>query len=50
MAFLPVTREVRDHANAYLASMAARGFEPPPMIEVVRSAERAVAAIKERAE
>lgn len=37
-AFLPLTREHRDRANAYLAGMAARGFVPPPMEEVVRAA------------
>lgn len=40
-AYLPVTREVRDRANAYLAGMAARGFVPMPMDEVVRRAEAA---------
>ena len=34
-AYLPVTREVRDRCNEYLAGMAARGFVPPPMAEVV---------------
>lgn len=38
MAYLPVTEAVRDRANAYLAGMAARGFVPPPMAEVVRMA------------
>ena len=38
MAYLPVTREVRDRANAYLAGMAARGFVPPPIEQVVRQA------------
>ena len=37
-AYLPITPEVRDRANAYLAGMAARGFVPPPMEEVVRLA------------
>lgn len=37
-AYLPVTPEVRDRANAYLAGMAARGFVPPPMDEAVRLA------------
>jgi hypothetical protein len=40
-AYLPVTEAVRDRANAYLAAMAARGFEPPPMGEVVRMVEAA---------
>lgn len=40
-AFLPVTEAVRDRANAYLAGMAARGFVPPAMREVVRQAEAA---------
>jgi len=35
-AYLPVTREVRDRANAYLAGMAARGFVPPPMDDIER--------------
>lgn len=40
-AYLPVTSAVRDRANTYLASMAARGFVPPPMEEVVRQATAA---------
>lgn len=35
-AYLPVTPEVRDRANAYLAGMAARGFVPMPIDELVR--------------
>lgn len=37
-AYLPVTRGVRDRVNAYLAGMAARGFVPRPVEEVIRSA------------
>lgn len=40
MAYLPVERHVRDAANEYLAGMAARGFVPPPMVDVVRHFER----------
>lgn len=40
MAFLPVEPDVRDAANEWLASMAARGFVPPPMGDVVRHFER----------
>ncbi len=39
-AYLPVRKEVRDAANEYLAAMAARGFVPPPMHEVVRHFEQ----------
>ena len=40
MSYLPVRKEVRDAANAYLAGMAARGFVPPPMDEVIRHFEQ----------
>lgn len=41
MSYLPLPREARDYADAYLAGMAARGFVPPPMHEVARMARRA---------
>jgi hypothetical protein len=37
-AYLPLPRWLRDKVNGYLAGMAARGFVPPPMDEVVRTA------------
>lgn len=40
MAYLPVVPAVRDAANEYLAGMAARGFVPPPIADVVRHFER----------
>lgn len=42
MSYLPLREEERDAANAYLAGMAARGFVPPPMDEVVRMFSRPV--------
>jgi hypothetical protein len=36
MAYLPLTEAHRDRCNEYLAGMAARGFVPPPMHEVVQ--------------
>jgi hypothetical protein len=39
-AYLPLTHEARDRANEYLAGMAARGFVPPPMVEVARMVSR----------
>lgn len=47
-AYLPVLPEVRDAANEWLAAMAARGFVPPPMEQVVRHFERTTPR-KERA-
>lgn len=40
-AYLPLPRWLRDRVNGYLAGMAARGFVPPPMDEVVRTASAA---------
>lgn len=38
MSYLPLPRWLRDRVNGYLAGMAARGFEPPPMDQVVAQA------------
>lgn len=35
-AYLPLPRWLRDRVNNYLAGMAARGFAPPPMEDVVQ--------------
>lgn len=36
-AYLPLPRQERDRANEYLAGMAARGFVPPPIEDVIRA-------------
>lgn len=40
-AYLPLPRWLRDRINGYLKGMAARGFVPPPMAEVVAQASKA---------
>lgn len=37
MSYLPLREEERDRANEYLAGMAARGFVPMPMEDLIRS-------------
>lgn len=36
MAYLPLRRDERDRANDYLAGMAARGFVPMPVEDLIR--------------
>lgn len=36
MSYLPLSRAERDRANEYLAGMAARGFVPMPIEDLIR--------------
>lgn len=36
MAYLPLPKDQRDRANDYLAGMAARGFVPMPVEDLIR--------------